>query len=50
MIIGRRPYTAMLENGKDVCTCPKTNCERRGKCSECIAHHARKGKLPRCKR
>ncbi len=40
----------MLENGMDVCNCPKTDCERFGKCEECIAHHAAKGKLPFCKR
>jgi len=42
----------MLENGKDVCNCVKTECERRGKCKECIEFHANQEppKLPFCKR
>jgi hypothetical protein len=32
------------------CPCPKKKCERHGKCEECTAHHAKKGKLPYCKR
>ena len=38
----------MLENGLDICTCPKTKCKRHGNCMECVAHHAKS--LPRCKR
>ena len=38
----------LLLNGKDVCTCPKTRCERWGRCAECVAHHGKKA--PRCKR
>jgi hypothetical protein len=32
------------------CPCPKRNCPRRGKCLECAAYHAAKGKLPFCLR
>jgi hypothetical protein len=29
----------MLKNGLDNCTCKKKDCERFGKCEECIAYH-----------
>lgn len=40
----------MAEEIKADCPCPKTKCERHGRCQECTAYHARKNKLPRCKR
>lgn len=30
------------------CPCSKANCPRRGLCSECVAFHGSKGKLPYC--
>ena len=39
-----------FESGLGYCPCPKESCERHGKCQECIENHARKGKLPFCKR
>jgi hypothetical protein len=32
------------------CNCPKTKCERHGKCDECRQFHGAKGKLPYCER
>ena len=32
------------------CPCPKKKCERHGNCGECTQHHAKKGKMPYCKR
>jgi hypothetical protein len=32
------------------CPCTKRNCPRRGRCLECAAYHAAKGKLPYCLR
>lgn len=42
----------MLENGLEKCSCKRKNCERFGKCGECIAYHETHGryKLPYCKR
>ena len=40
----------MLENGKNICTCKKTKCERHGKCKECIEYHNNSKRLPYCKR
>lgn len=40
-----------LENGTDTCNCPKINCERHGKCAECLAYHENHKKYPPyCKR
>ncbi len=36
------------ENVKN-CTC-KGECERKGKCCECVLHHKQKGSLPHCLR
>ena len=30
------------------CICPKTDCERHGKCCECINHHRKKNGLVYC--
>lgn len=30
------------------CPCPKTDCERHGKCCECINHHRKKNGLVYC--
>ncbi|NMC56402.1 MAG: hypothetical protein GYA50_04185, partial [Eubacteriaceae bacterium] len=35
-------------NGLEVCTCKRTQCERHGKCAQCIEHHNKK--LPACMR
>ena len=32
------------------CPCPKTHCERHGKCDECRAHHANKKDPPYCQK
>jgi hypothetical protein len=32
------------------CPCPKSGCERHGRCRECRDKHGRKGQLPRCER
>jgi hypothetical protein len=32
------------------CPCSKAKCPRRGRCTECAAYHAVKGKLPYCHR
>ena len=32
------------------CPCSSKNCSRRGRCRECAAYHATKGKLPFCLR
>jgi hypothetical protein len=41
----------MLENGQEKCNCKKKNCERHGKCDECMAYHlANKRYPPYCKR
>ena len=44
-----------MENKKECgntlpCTCKSTDCERHGKCCECVAHHRAQGNLPRCLR
>ncbi len=40
-----------LENGMEVCSCPKKDCERHGKCVECLEHHLNhKRHPPYCKR
>ncbi len=36
-----------LENLKN-CPCSWPNCERKGICCECVAHHRKKGELPAC--
>ena len=42
----------ILENGKTVCNCTNVECERFGKCLECIAFHKNNKvkPLPFCKR
>ena len=41
----------MLETDAGKCSCPKTNCVRHGKCSECIKYHeGLKKYVPSCKR
>ncbi|MGX8710829.1 hypothetical protein [Clostridium sp. KNHs216] len=41
----------LLENGTDTCSCPRINCERHGKCAECLEHHqSHKKHPPYCKR
>lgn len=32
------------------CTCPKVECERHGKCCECINHHRKLGNQVSCMR
>ena len=32
------------------CTCPKTSCERHGKCCACITHHRKINTLVYCMR
>lgn len=32
------------------CNCPKIKCKRHAICIECIEHHAKRGRLPRCKK
>ncbi|MDP4091726.1 MAG: hypothetical protein Q8920_00015 [Bacillota bacterium] len=32
------------------CDCPKKNCPRHGKCTECEAYHLQGKRLPYCKR
>ena len=38
------------EINKQQCPCPKTDCERRAICSECIAYHYAAGNKTRCMR
>ena len=42
----------LLYNGTDKCNCVKKNCERHGKCDECIAKHStsKRYPVPYCKR
>jgi hypothetical protein len=42
----------MLENMKESCNCKKKNCERYGKCKECIEYHenSKRKSLTYCKR
>ena len=40
----------MPENQLEKCACKRTNCERHGKCAECIAHHQNSRYPPQCKR
>lgn len=40
---------SLLENGLEVCPCKRTQCQRHGKCAECIEHHNKK-LLPACMR
>jgi hypothetical protein len=41
----------VLENGLEQCNCKKKNCERHGKCKECIEYHTNNSRyLPYCKR
>lgn len=42
----------LLYNGTDKCNCAKKNCERHGKCDECIAKHSTSKRYPEpyCKR
>jgi hypothetical protein len=42
----------MLESGSEICPCQKAQCERHGKCEECIAYHRdnQQQPLPYCKR
>lgn len=37
-------------DNKQPCTCYSTNCERHGKCCECVAYHKERGDLPVCLR
>ncbi|WP_394522655.1 hypothetical protein [Lacrimispora sp. JR3] len=37
----------MLANGTNECSCKKTNCERHGKCEECIGHHKNSSRYPK---
>ena len=39
-------YEANLEN----CPCDSEDCERRGLCCQCVAHHRASGKRPACMR
>lgn len=34
----------------EICTCGAENCERRGKCCECLAFHLSVNSLPSCAR
>lgn len=41
----------MLENNMEKCNCIKINCERHGKCVECMEHHKKNKRYPPyCKR
>ena len=40
----------LLMVGRADCPCSKRNCPRRGRCTECAAYHAAKGKMPYCLR
>ena len=37
-------------NDPSKCSCPKTTCERHGKCTECRAYHSTKKSRPHCER
>ncbi|MGN0906611.1 MAG: hypothetical protein ACI4NM_05630 [Bullifex sp.] len=32
------------------CPCKKTDCPRHGNCEECMRHHMKKGKPPKCEK
>jgi len=36
------------ELNKQKCECPETNCERHGKCCECVAFYKARKELPQC--
>lgn len=36
----------MLLNGKEICNCKKTDCERHGKCEECVEFHKKNKRYP----
>lgn len=40
----------LLENGMETCNCPRSRCERHGKCAECMEHHKNEKHPPYCKR
>ncbi|HDI07958.1 MAG TPA: hypothetical protein ENF76_06315 [Candidatus Bathyarchaeota archaeon] len=37
-----------LEKNLQACTCTYLNCDKRGKCCECIRYHRERGELPGC--
>jgi hypothetical protein len=37
-----------LEVNKQNCACAGTDCERHGRCCECVAYHRDRGQLPSC--
>ena len=38
------------ELNKAACSCPHDDCDRNGRCCECVAYHKAKGQLPVCLR
>ena len=38
------------EENKANCVCTSDDCERNGRCCECIAYHREKGQFPACLR
>jgi hypothetical protein len=45
-----RPGSRLLLVARTVCPCSKKKCPNHGRCRDCAAHHATKGKLPFCLR
>lgn len=38
----------MACDNKNDCPCTSLSCSRRGKCCECVAHHRKRGEIPKC--
>ena len=39
-----------IQENKKTCTCPEEDCERHGKCCECVRYHKSTSGLPMCLR
>jgi len=39
-----------IDRNTEWCTCPSTDCSRKGTCCECIHTHLQNGSLPMCVR
>lgn len=37
-----------IDANKERCTCTYEPCDKKGKCCDCILHHAKLGELPGC--